>query len=164
MPIDYEAIARAGGFGKGPTRKQVKAEKKAVHRDVVAETRAEVFALDTVCVVCGLPPGPTDAMHEILSRAQTRGMSPEQRFNRKNCVRVHDGPGYDCHRRITGDLGGGRTRIEFLDPAQGVDGGLRITRGNVVSFYRRGQPMESKVTKPVNTTKRRPGSAKVVTK
>lgn len=162
MAIDYEAIARAGGFGKGPSRKEAKVRKRTSEADVIAAVRAEVFRLDAVCVVCGKPPGPSDAMHEILPRSKTRGMRPEERFNRRNCVRVHDGPGYPCHRDLTEH----RTRIAFLDPRLGADGGLQIS-GATTAVYRRKEQrmaMNTKVTKPVTPTKRRPGAAKVVTK
>ena len=136
--IDYAAVAAAGGLSKGPTRHARKAERKAEHRSVVADVRAEVFALDPVCVVCLGPPTDGDAMHEVMSRAQTRGLSESMRFNRRNCVRVHDGVGYDCHRKITGDLGGRKTTMAFLDPGAGVDGGLIIRRhGHEAVVYRR---------------------------
>ena len=165
--IDYAAIGAAGGLGKGPTRKQIKSGRRQVHRDVVSEVRAAVFVADRVCVVCLGQPGPTDAMHEVLSRAQTRGLPPEERFHLRNCVRVHDGPGYDCHRKITGDLGGNKTLMTFLNGSLGVDGGLIIYKHDDIDadgmvsavVYRRGP---SPVHEPVRwDTTVTPGDAGV---
>ncbi len=46
---------------------------------------------DGRCELCGamdMNPSEPHEMHEIRSRAQTRGMSPEQRFNTANCLRL----------------------------------------------------------------------------
>lgn len=149
--IDYAAIAAAGGLGKGPTRREVKVQRRAAHRDVVAEVRELVFRLDPQCVVCLGPAEPTDAMNEVVPRSKTRGLPPEERFNRGNCCRVHDGPLRSCHRDITEN----RTVLEFMDPRKGMDGGLIIYRradiqddGRVQAIvYRRGKvPRHDPVT------------------
>jgi hypothetical protein len=155
--IDYEAIAAAGGFGKGSTKKVVKSAKQDAHRTVVAAVRAEVFRLDTRCVVCLGPPTPDDAMHEVRPRSKTRGLPPAQRFNRQNCVRVHDGPGRSCHRWLTGDLGVGKAiTMAFLDAEQGVDGGLLIQKADGTAvIYRRDPPRHQ----PVQSTTVEAGAA-----
>lgn len=103
----------------------------AQHRAVVEAVRAEVFQLDTVCVLCGGPPQATDEMHEFVMRSKTRGLPPEQRFNRRICGRTHRG----CHRQFHEH----RIQTEFLDPTQGIDGGLVVRRDGATAVYRRGQ-------------------------
>lgn len=53
-------------------------------------------------------------MHEDPSRAQTRGLPPEQRFNLIICGRFC----WICHQDVTEN----RLRIEFGDPALGFLG------------------------------------------
>jgi hypothetical protein len=99
---------------------------------VIAEVRELVFALDGVCAVCGGAPRGTDEMHEVRSRAQTRGLPPEERFSRRNCVRLHRA----CHNDVTEH----RVEMAFLDPAEGMDGGLVVQRrgSEEATVYRRG--------------------------
>lgn len=120
-------------FGKPPSRAGARAEKRREHNAVVSETRALVFELDRVCAVCGGWPRASDEMHEVISRSQTRGMAPEDRFNRRICVRLHR----ECHHAVTEH----RVELAFVDWDLGVDGGLigqaRGSQQGVV--YRRGR-------------------------
>lgn len=121
-------------------RSRQKAQQKAVEHEIIRQTRELVFALDTVCVVCGGLPLPTDEMHEVVARSKTRGLSPLVRFSRRVCVRVHRA----CHRGVTEH----RVELAFLNPLEGADGGVLIQRRgslNVV-LYRRGTAPRHMVT------------------
>src|SRR5687767_3689487 len=101
-----------------PTRKQKKAEKRKAQSQVIADVRPKVFELDQACI-CGKckPSVRFDEMHEIVSRAKTRGLHPEERFNIQNCVRLSR----KCHAMVTGEVGHGkRLTLECLDPARGA--------------------------------------------
>jgi hypothetical protein len=123
--------------GKKPslTIKQEKTEKRAGHRDVVSDVRAKVFELDRACICGKCPPSDTDEMHELESRAKTRGRPPEERFSTKNCVRLSR----KCHLETTGDIGRGRTLdIQVLDPEKGADGKLMLMfKNGRLAFYER---------------------------
>lgn len=126
--IDYSKLA----FGKGVSRKREKRDKKAIHRDTVAEVRAEVFRLDVVCAICLGKPHTTDEMNEVIARSKTRGLAPSMRFNRRNCVRLHRA----CHQQVTEH----RIELGFVEPRLGVDGGLIVQRVGqpTAVVYRRG--------------------------
>ena len=62
--------------------------KKREQSKVVATVREEVFALDPKCISGLHPPSLHDQMHELVSRAKTRGRPPKDRFSTKNCVRL----------------------------------------------------------------------------
>ena len=80
---------------KPPAHATVKEARKKAERAHRLAVRAEVWARDTACRLCGEPfAGPHDGeMHEIHPRSQTRGQCPELRFNLANCVRLHR----QCH-------------------------------------------------------------------
>jgi hypothetical protein len=113
-------------FPKG-NHKREKRQKRQQAREWIGVVRELVFRLDPRCVVCGGAPTANDEMHEIVPRSKTRGLPPEQRFNRGNCVRLHG----HCHREVTEN----RTRLTFLEPKLGVDGGLLVRRGGRETFY-----------------------------
>lgn len=93
----------------GETRQQKADRLTAAEHKQIRETRATIWATRFTCQVCH---GTRcrfrwqDAMHEDPSRAQTRGLPPEQRFNENICGRV----GRECHQEITEN----RLRVEFL--------------------------------------------------
>ena len=111
--------------------------KNKTEAEVIAETRALVFELDPACVCGKCKPRPDDQMHEIDARSKTRGKAPEDRFNRRNCVRVSA----KCHLLITGDLGKGKElRITRMSNELGADGGLMLTwksTGEMVVYRRK---------------------------
>lgn len=125
MNVDYTKLA----LPKTPHVPQRRARRaartrrearRAARNAVVAATRRVVFALDARCVACLGPAAPDDQMHEIISRAKTRGLPPEARFNAGNCVRLHAA----CHQAVTLH----RIELALVDPAIGVPGGLIVQR------------------------------------
>lgn len=128
--MDWSGFAH----GKGPSRDREKTDRRQTQSAVVVAVRVRVFELDPLCVVClGVPLG-TDEMHEVVPRSRTRRMDPDDRFNRRMCVRLHR----TCHRDVTEH----RIEMAFLDHARGVDGGLVVQRRGVEDaiVYRRGNP------------------------
>lgn len=113
-------------FPKG-NHKREKRQKRKQAGEWIGVVRELVFRLDPCCAVCKGAARHDDEMHEIVPRSKTRGLPPEQRFNRANCVRLHRG----CHRDVTEK----RTRMTFLDPKLGVDGGLLVRREGRETFY-----------------------------
>jgi hypothetical protein len=118
-----------------PTRAEREHREAAERQDanaIIAATREEVFRLDVVCGACGGRPRQTDEMHEVVSRAKTRGLPPTERFNRRVCIRLHR----TCHHQTTLN----EIRMAFLDTEAGIDGGLLIQqRGSEeITLYRRG--------------------------
>lgn len=119
-----------------PTRKKAKKAKKAVQSDVVMSVHDEVWALDPACICGSCKPAATDEMHELNSRAKTRGMAPEIRFSTKNCVRLSR----KCHAMVTGEVGHGkRLKIQILDDTLGANGPLLLTwkTGKLVTYQRK---------------------------
>jgi len=118
-----------------PTREERKTAKKEIKRDVVADTRAKVWALDVACICGACRPASTDEMHEIKSRAQLRGRPAEEIFNVENCVRLSR----KCHLLVTGTIGKGKAlRIVCLDEALGAMGPVELTwkNGRCVVYQR----------------------------
>ncbi len=97
MSIDWNAIADAGGLSKGPSRARTKRADHKTEVDVIIETRKAVFERDVACRCGGCRPSHTDEMNEIISRAKTRGLAPEVRFNTRNCIRLSRA----CHKDVT---------------------------------------------------------------
>ncbi len=104
----------------GPTKRQQKATKDAHEHAVIAAVRAAVWQRSLrdgdpngFCDLCGFGFDcySEGEMNETPSRAKTRGMRPEQRFNLSICCRAHR----QCHA----DLHLGRIRIAFNDPWPG---------------------------------------------
>lgn len=100
-------------FGIGQTIDQEKAAREAAEVKVIKKVRLAVFSLRRACQVChgrrvseceGLP----DEMHEDPSRAKTRGLPPDERFNLRVCGRLC----HACHRDVTEN----RLRLVFEDP------------------------------------------------
>lgn len=68
MPIDYAAIARAGGIPKPEPRKRTKRRAKREKADRITEMRLYVFARErNLCRCCRLRPA--ESMHEIRPRS-----------------------------------------------------------------------------------------------
>lgn len=97
MSIDYNALAKAGGLGKGPTREKTKRAARQTQADVIREVREQVFERDKRCLCGACEPVDTDEMHEIVPRSKTRGLHPRRRFNKRNCVRLSR----RCHADVT---------------------------------------------------------------
>lgn len=87
-----------------PTREERKVEKKDAEKAVIAAVRVEVFKLDSACICGRCRPSDKDEMHEVVSRAKTRGLPPEVRFSTSNCVRLSR----KCHVMVTGEVGHGK--------------------------------------------------------
>lgn len=144
MTIDYSKFPIAKP-GRPPRRRRASSRRRereirdrhAAQAAVIRVVRPEVFRADPVCVVCLGPARDTDEMNEVVPRSKTRGLPPDQRFHRKNCVRVHRA----CHRLVTEH----RVDLAFLDPEQGVDGGLVVQRREwreareAVVYWRKGR-------------------------
>lgn len=105
--------------GIGRTRRQIKDAKDAAEDQQIRETHDKVWARDAMCRYCEgrrWANREDDQLHEDPSRAQTRGMPPEQRFNRRGSVRVCP----RCHEDLTGTIGRKMT-TRFLSD-RGFDG------------------------------------------
>jgi 5-methylcytosine-specific restriction endonuclease McrA len=101
-----------------PSREDRKEQKKTDEKAIIDAVRKEVFVLDSACICGRCRPSDKDEMHEVISRAKTRGLPPEVRFNTGNCVRLSR----KCHAMVTGEVGHGkRLKLEFSDPILGAN-------------------------------------------
>jgi hypothetical protein len=100
-PIDEARIAK---------RKALAAQIKAVREDIFTNR-------DLACRVTGLR-SEFDHMHEDPSRAKTRGLPPEQRFNRRVCIRLNA----KIHQLVTEK----KIRLVKVDPERGFDGPIQV--------------------------------------
>ena len=67
-------------------------------REVIASVRRDLWARETHCALCLRAfAGSEGEMHEIIPRSATRGQPPEERFNLRNCVRLHRA----CHQQTS---------------------------------------------------------------
>jgi hypothetical protein len=92
--------------------------------EVIRAVHEQVWARDATCRLClgsRTRARDQDQMHEDPSRAHTRGLPPEQRFNTRVCGRLC----WRCHRDVTGTIGGVKIRIVFLEPSLGFNGPIR---------------------------------------
>jgi hypothetical protein len=117
--INYAAIAKAGGLGKGKTRKQRKARKDRADDRAKAAARVAVFARDLhgcrarrdayfapgaeTWQVMGACAGPLTLAH-LLKRSATRNQAPEVRHNPADCVAL-------CQRHHMMEEGKDRPRL-----------------------------------------------------
>lgn len=101
----------------GPEAKRRAAKRRAEidHRQAV---KVAIWAKRPCCQLCHgrrwrerLGP---DEMHEDPSRAKTRGLPPEERFNERVCGRLCDA----CHRDVTEN----RLEVVFADPVERFNG------------------------------------------
>lgn len=81
---------------KPETRRTEKRRQRRHRHEVVRTVRAVVLARDQRCRSCGVRHA-TLEMHELRSRAQLRGRSPEDIFNTENCLMLCR----QCHQRVT---------------------------------------------------------------
>jgi ADP-ribose pyrophosphatase YjhB (NUDIX family) len=111
--------AHLGGlmFPKGETLEQKRERERRHEADVIAAVREAVWKRDRVCRATGKARA-DDEMHEINSRAKTRGLPPEVRFNTRNCVRLS--------RKVHHELTANRLTIVVDKPSLGADGPLRF--------------------------------------
>lgn len=87
----------------------------------LAWLRGVVFARSVVCQLCGEAERSTPhEMHEVVSRARTRGLPPWMRFNPWNCCRLCR----ECHADVTDH----RVDVVFMAPDHGADGALLAQR------------------------------------
>jgi len=115
---------RRAPISTGKSRTHVKREKDAAEAAQIRTTHDRVWERDATCRYClGMRSAnrATDAMHEDPSRAKTRGLPPEQRFNAKTCGRACA----RCHADLTGDVNRPKMRTEFLEPDRGFNGPIR---------------------------------------
>ena len=118
-----------------PSRKAVKRQKRETQAEIIVRVRKEVFLLDAACICGECRPSVKDEMNEVLSRAQTRGLPPEQRFNTGNCVRMSP----KCHRLFHGILKVGKGLfLRFLDEQRRANGPIEVTRkdGRITIYQR----------------------------
>jgi hypothetical protein len=74
------------GIPKGRTRAAIKRAKDDRAAVVIHAVYEHVSQRDGGCRFTGWTPA---EMNEIVSRAKTRGMRPERRFNGANCIMLH---------------------------------------------------------------------------
>lgn len=99
----YQQLALA----KPVSRAVEKRSRRREASDVIRQVRADVWARSCGrCEVCGRTEAETAAsgvlkatheMHELETRAETRGRPPEERFSLENCIRVCP----PCHALFT---------------------------------------------------------------
>ena len=119
--IDYDAVAAAGGFGKGPTRARVKGRKARRETSVKTAVRRACVERDGYCRLSGfgLCEGPSEWMHlEAKKRARTRGQAPEERH-------TMDGSMMACRRHHHSYDAG---EIELTLGPDGADGPISYRR------------------------------------
>lgn len=107
------AYKQRAPIGIGKTRRQIKAKKESAEQRQIRETHDKVWTRDLACRVTGIA-SDEDQMHEDPSRAQTRGMPPEVRFNTRVCVRLSP----RIHQLVTEH----KITLFKLDPMNGFDG------------------------------------------
>ncbi len=120
-------------FPKGDPRRVRKYEQDEEETRVIRETRRLVWRRSpATCEGCGDTEYDTERrllamrdarpskheMHEVKSRAQTRGLPPTERFNTRNCGRLCP----ICHADITEN----RKVVRFKVPRLGCDGGFTL--------------------------------------
>lgn len=96
----WRTAPKVNKFGE-PTQAGDKAAAKRHENAVRAETRVKVWLRSDRCESCGDLERETASKfhkatheaHEVLTRAQTRGMAPEYRFSTENTARLC----VDCH-------------------------------------------------------------------
>lgn len=111
------AYKQAAPLGIGRSRDETRIAETAAETAQIAATRETVWIRDSTCRLCQGRRDPIrsrDEMHEDPSRAKTRGLPPEQRFNTKICGRLCR----VCHRDVTEH----EITILFLEPDLGFDG------------------------------------------
>ena len=113
----WQQVKQASPSGWGPTSAAVKKAKHDALIRQIRETREKVFLRDSACRVTGLA-SVFDQCHEDPSRAQTRNLPPEERFNLKVCIRLNR----DIHRMVTEK----KIKLVKVDPALGFDGPIRV--------------------------------------
>jgi 5-methylcytosine-specific restriction endonuclease McrA len=85
-------------FPKPRPQRLVRKDRKAHRKAVIRSVRDTVRQRDPRCRVCDqMPVTGRLEMHEIKSRAQMRGKSPEDTFNTQNCLMCCTA----CHREVT---------------------------------------------------------------
>lgn len=107
-------------FPKPERRQTTKQRKDRQQAAWIRLVHTLVFERDSTCRIClgsRNAHRDRDEMHEDPSRAKTRNLPPELRFNRAICGRICA----SCHRA----LHDGKIRLVFLDPALGFDGPVR---------------------------------------
>ena len=93
MAINYAVLERAGGIGKGPTRKTLTRLRKAAQRGHVAEVRAYVMARERGrCRCCRIRLA--ESLHEIKPKS-LRG-----RVSRTNSIAVCGDGTRGCHGHL----------------------------------------------------------------
>jgi len=90
MTIDWEALQRAGGIGKGEPRTRTKGRKKRQRRQTTTDVRTYVFARErNICRCCRFRPA--DSMHELRPR------SVGGKVSRRNSIAVCGDGVRGCH-------------------------------------------------------------------
>lgn len=134
--IDYSVL----GIPKGKTSDERYAEEHAKEVKQIRKTREKVWKRTDHCEYCGrserecaeTSPVATHQMHEDPSRAKTRGLPPEQRFNVFICARVCA----ECHSEV-----GKTIRIHFHDEDRRHMADFNvidIASGHILRHMRRG--------------------------
>lgn len=135
--IDWSVL----GLPKGQTSDEKVAEDHAAEVQQIAKTRRKVWKRTDHCEYCGdseretaeKSPIATHQMHEDPSRAKTRGLPVEERFNAAVCGRIC----YPCHKLVTENV----IRAHFHDEAKRHLGDydiLDVASGHILRHMRRG--------------------------
>lgn len=116
-------------IGTGESISEKKERLHALEVDQIAKTRAEIWLKRTCCQACrGMRPtgGLPDEMHEWPSRAMTRGLPADQRFNVKVCCRLC----HACHADVTEK----RMAVVPIVEDLGFEGPIRVEVGPCSDF------------------------------
>jgi 5-methylcytosine-specific restriction endonuclease McrA len=108
-------------FPKPRSHRAEKRDRRAQRRAVIGAVRAELVNRDRRCRVCGGLFGwgeATAEMHELVPRSRLRGRSPEEIFNRQNCLLLHR----RCHREVTEH----RLILAPADASVGAEGRVEV--------------------------------------
>jgi hypothetical protein len=114
-------------IGIGETQDERRRRKRSALTQQKLDTHDQVWVRDPWCRVTRIA-SDDDTMHEDPSRAKTRGLPPDQRFNTMICIRLSP----VVHEYVQR----GKIILTKLDPVRGFDGPIRWTGyGNVPAGY-----------------------------
>lgn len=111
-------VKQAAPLGIGSTHTETKGAALKALAAHIAAVRAQVFTRDGQCRVSGLKSDDFDELHEDPSRAKSRGLPMDERFNSRVCIRLNR----EIHRLVTEK----QIQIVKVDPVLGFDGEIRV--------------------------------------
>lgn len=105
------------GWDHAPIDEARISKRQALAAQITA-VREDIFThRDLACRVTGLS-SEFDQLHEDPPRSKTRGLPPEQRFNRHVCIRLNA----KIHQLVTEK----KIRLVKVDPVRGFDGPIQV--------------------------------------